>query len=87
MTEEVQQSDGTVQNDSCSVQNDTQSNSSDVGKVKDNKKEKCRPLTKVCLCVIRGPMTDTNFSRCETSNLSRLSRYLLTTVCDIGYVK
>jgi len=49
MTEEAQQSESTAQNDSCSVQNDTQTNSSDVGKAKDNKKEKCRPITKVCL--------------------------------------
>lgn len=48
MTEEAQP-EGGAQNDSCSVQNDTQTNSTDVGKAKDNKKEKCRPITKVCL--------------------------------------
>lgn len=60
MTEEAQQSECVAQNNSCSVQNDTQTNSSDVGKAKDNKKEKCRPITKVRLGLI--PMTD-NFSR------------------------
>lgn len=50
MTEETQQqTEGAAQNDSCSAQqNETpQINSADVGKVKDNKKEKCRPMTKV----------------------------------------
>jgi len=51
MTEETQQqTEGAAQNDSCSAQqNETQINSADVGKAKDNKKEKCRPMTKVRL--------------------------------------
>lgn len=60
MTEETQQqAEGAAQNDSCSAQqNETQLNSADVGKVKDNKKEKCRPMTKVRLDRI---LTDANF--------------------------
>lgn len=40
MTEETQQSE-------TAAQNEAQTSSPDVGKVKDNKKEKCRPMTKV----------------------------------------
>ncbi|KAL6265178.1 hypothetical protein P5V15_005263 [Pogonomyrmex californicus] len=61
MTEEVLQSEGATQNDSCSVQNDTQPNSSDVGKVKDNKKEKCRPMTKVVIRRLPPTMTQDQF--------------------------
>lgn len=42
MTEETQQSE-------TAAQNEAQTSSPDVGKVKDNKKEKCRPMTKVFL--------------------------------------
>lgn len=51
MTEETQQqAEGAAQNDSRSAQqNETPPISSDVGKAKDNKKEKCRPMTKVRL--------------------------------------
>lgn len=48
MTEETQQTETAVPNDVGAVQNDMQTNSSDVGRVKDNRKEKCRPMTKVC---------------------------------------
>lgn len=51
MIEETPQSENAVQNDSCSVQNDVQINSLDVGKAKDNKKEKCRPMTKVYILI------------------------------------
>ncbi|KAG5322554.1 REN3A protein, partial [Pseudoatta argentina] len=61
MTEEAQQSESTAQNDSCSVQNDTQTNSSDVGKAKDNKKEKCRPITKVVIRRLPPSMTQDQF--------------------------
>ncbi|EGI70248.1 PREDICTED: regulator of nonsense transcripts 3A-like [Acromyrmex echinatior] len=61
MTEEAQQSESTAQNDSCSVQNDTQINSSDVGKAKDNKKEKCRPITKVVIRRLPPSMTQDQF--------------------------
>lgn len=40
MTEETQQSE-------TAAQNEAQTSSPDVGKVKDSKKEKCRPMTKV----------------------------------------
>lgn len=42
MTEETQQSE-------TAAQNEAQTSSPDVGKVKDSKKEKCRPMTKVYL--------------------------------------
>ncbi|XP_018340910.1 PREDICTED: regulator of nonsense transcripts 3B-like isoform X2 [Trachymyrmex septentrionalis] len=61
MTEEAQQSESTAQNDSCSVQNDTQTNSSDIGKAKDNKKEKCRPITKVVIRRLPPSMTQDQF--------------------------
>ncbi|KYQ58178.1 Regulator of nonsense transcripts 3A [Trachymyrmex zeteki] len=61
MTEEAQQSESTAQNDSCSVQNDTQTNSTDVGKAKDNKKEKCRPITKVVIRRLPPTMTQDQF--------------------------
>ncbi|XP_011861506.1 PREDICTED: regulator of nonsense transcripts 3A [Vollenhovia emeryi] len=60
MTEEAQQSESAAQNDSCSVQNDTQANS-DVGKTKDNKKEKCRPITKVVIRRLPPTMTQDQF--------------------------
>lgn len=40
MTEETQQSE-------TAAQNEAQTSSPDVGKLKDSKKEKCRPMTKV----------------------------------------
>lgn len=40
MTEETQQSES-------AAQNEAQTSSPDVGKIKDSKKEKCRPMTKV----------------------------------------
>ncbi|XP_018399054.1 PREDICTED: regulator of nonsense transcripts 3A-like isoform X2 [Cyphomyrmex costatus] len=61
MTEEAQQSESAAQNDSCSVQNDSQNNSSDVGKAKDNKKEKCRPITKVVIRRLPPTMTQDQF--------------------------
>ncbi|KAL0103419.1 hypothetical protein PUN28_017587 [Cardiocondyla obscurior] len=61
MTEEAQQPESAVQTDSCSVQNDTQTNSSDVGKTKDNKKEKCRPITKVVIRRLPPTMTQDQF--------------------------
>jgi len=61
MTEEAQQSEGAAQNDGCSVQNDTQTTSSDVGKAKDNKKEKCRPITKVVIRRLPPTMTQEQF--------------------------
>ncbi|XP_071628664.1 uncharacterized protein Upf3 isoform X2 [Temnothorax longispinosus] len=69
MTEEAQQQQqqsegaGTTagQTDSCSVPNDTQTASSDVGKAKDNKKEKCRPITKVVIRRLPPTMTQDQF--------------------------
>ncbi|XP_067206802.1 regulator of nonsense transcripts 3A isoform X2 [Linepithema humile] len=61
MIEETQQSENSVQNDSCSVQNDVQINSLDVGKTKDNKKEKCRPMTKVVIRRLPPSMTQDQF--------------------------
>lgn len=61
MTEEAQQSEGAAQTDSCSVRNDTQTNSSDVAKPKDNKKEKCRPITKVVIRRLPPSMTQDQF--------------------------
>ncbi|XP_011708076.1 PREDICTED: regulator of nonsense transcripts 3B [Wasmannia auropunctata] len=61
MTEEAQQSEGAAQNDSCSVQNDTQTNSTDVAKTRDNKKEKCRPITKVVIRRLPPTMTQDQF--------------------------
>ncbi|XP_012540371.1 regulator of nonsense transcripts 3A isoform X2 [Monomorium pharaonis] len=61
MTEEAQQSESAAHNDSCSMQNDNQTNSSEVGKVKDNKKEKCRPLTKVVIRRLPPTMTQDQF--------------------------
>ncbi|KAL6449331.1 hypothetical protein ACFW04_000740 [Cataglyphis niger] len=63
MTEEMQQQvEGTARNDSCfTQQNETQLNSSDVGKVKDNKKEKCRPMTKVVIRRLPPTMTQDQF--------------------------
>lgn len=61
MIEETQQSENAVQNDSCSVQNDAQINSLDVGKTKDNKKEKCRPMTKVVIRRLPPTMTQDQF--------------------------
>ncbi|RLU17544.1 hypothetical protein DMN91_009779 [Ooceraea biroi] len=60
MTEETQQSENAVQNGS-SAQNDTQTNSSDVSKTKDNKKEKCRPMTKVVIRRLPPTMTQDQF--------------------------
>lgn len=42
MTEETQQPE-------TPVQNEAQASSPDVGKLRDNKKEKCRPMTKVLI--------------------------------------
>ncbi|XP_072767746.1 uncharacterized protein Upf3 isoform X2 [Anoplolepis gracilipes] len=63
MTEETQQqAEGAAQNDSCSAQqNETQLSSSDVGKAKDNKKEKCRPMTKVVIRRLPPTMTQDQF--------------------------
>ncbi|XP_014473298.1 PREDICTED: regulator of nonsense transcripts 3A isoform X2 [Dinoponera quadriceps] len=61
MTEETQQSEAVVQNDVGAVQNDTQTNSSDVGKIRDNKKEKCRPMTKVVIRRLPPTMTQEQF--------------------------
>ncbi|XP_032664404.1 regulator of nonsense transcripts 3A isoform X2 [Odontomachus brunneus] len=61
MTEETQQSEIVGQNDVGAVQNDTQTNSSDVGKVRDNKKEKCRPMTKVVIRRLPPTMTQEQF--------------------------
>ncbi|KAM0733022.1 Regulator of nonsense transcripts 3A [Formica fusca] len=63
MTEETQQQvESTARNDNCSTQqNETQLNTSDVGKVKDNKKEKCRPMTKVVIRRLPPTMTQDQF--------------------------
>lgn len=80
MTEETQQQvEGTARNDNCSTQqNETQLNTSDVGKVKDNKKEKCRPMTKVRLDRIFA--IDTDFclldKRSSSISILFLDRYV-----------
>ncbi|XP_011138079.1 regulator of nonsense transcripts 3A isoform X2 [Harpegnathos saltator] len=61
MTEETQQSEVAAENDVGAVQNDTQTNLSDVGKVRDNKKEKCRPMTKVVIRRLPPTMTQEQF--------------------------
>lgn len=63
MTEETQQqAEGAAQNDSCSTQQtETPLNSSDVAKLKDNKKEKCRPMTKVVIRRLPPTMTQDQF--------------------------
>ncbi|KAK1132274.1 hypothetical protein K0M31_016394 [Melipona bicolor] len=54
MTEETQQSE-------TAAQNEAQTSSPDVGKVKDNKKEKCRPMTKVVIRRLPPTMTQEQF--------------------------
>ncbi|XP_031830941.1 UPF3 regulator of nonsense mediated mRNA decay [Nomia melanderi] len=54
MTEETQQSE-------TAAQNEAQTSSPDVGKVKDNKKEKCRPMTKVVIRRLPPSMTQEQF--------------------------
>ncbi|XP_078039606.1 UPF3 regulator of nonsense mediated mRNA decay [Augochlora pura] len=54
MTEETQQSE-TV------AQNEAQTSSPDVGKIKDSKKEKCRPMTKVVIRRLPPSMTQDQF--------------------------
>lgn len=54
MTEETQQPDAPVQNEG-------QASSPDVGKLRDNKKEKCRPMTKVVIRRLPPTMTQDQF--------------------------
>ncbi|XP_053980893.1 regulator of nonsense transcripts 3A [Hylaeus volcanicus] len=54
MTEETQQSE-------TAAQNEAQTSSPDVGKAKDNKKEKCRPMTKVVIRRLPPTMTQDQF--------------------------
>ncbi|XP_006612476.1 regulator of nonsense transcripts 3A-like [Apis dorsata] len=54
MTEETQQSE-------TAAQNEAQTSSPDVGKVKDSKKEKCRPMTKVVIRRLPPTMTQEQF--------------------------
>ncbi|CAK9811219.1 Regulator of nonsense transcripts 3A [Anthophora quadrimaculata] len=54
MTEETQQSE-------TAAQNEAQTSSPDVGKVKDTKKEKCRPMTKVVIRRLPPTMTQEQF--------------------------
>ncbi|XP_034189508.1 UPF3 regulator of nonsense mediated mRNA decay isoform X2 [Osmia lignaria lignaria] len=54
MTEETQQSES-------AAQNEAQTSSPDVGKIKDNKKEKCRPMTKVVIRRLPPTMTQDQF--------------------------
>ncbi|XP_015438488.1 PREDICTED: regulator of nonsense transcripts 3A [Dufourea novaeangliae] len=54
MTEETQQSE-------TAAQNEAQTSSPDVGKVKDSKKEKCRPMTKVVIRRLPPSMTQDQF--------------------------
>ncbi|XP_076753026.1 UPF3 regulator of nonsense mediated mRNA decay isoform X1 [Xylocopa sonorina] len=54
MTEETQQSE-------TAAQNEAQISSPDVGKAKDNKKEKCRPITKVVIRRLPPSMTQEQF--------------------------
>lgn len=54
MTEETQQSE-------APAQNEAQASSPDVGKVRDNKKEKCRPMTKVVIRRLPPTMTYEQF--------------------------
>lgn len=69
MTEETQQSEIAVQNDIgtmqqneiSAMQNDNQTNPSEMGKAKDNKKEKCRPMTKVVIRRLPPTMTQDQF--------------------------
>lgn len=84
MTEEMQQQvEGAARNDSCSTQqNETQLNS-DIGKVKDNKKEKCRPMTKVCLDRIFA--IDADFCLLDKHS-SSISRLFLDRYINVGYI-
>ncbi|KAL2726976.1 regulator of nonsense transcripts 3A-like [Vespula squamosa] len=54
MTEETQQPE-------TPVQNEAQASSPDVGKLRDNKKEKCRPMTKVVIRRLPPTMTQDQF--------------------------
>lgn len=54
MTEETQQSE-------TAAQNEAQTSSPDVGKIKDSKKEKCRPMTKVVIRRLPPSMTQDQF--------------------------
>lgn len=54
MTEETQQSES-------AAQNEAQTSSPDVGKIKDSKKEKCRPMTKVLIRRLPPSMTQDQF--------------------------
>ncbi|XP_003706689.1 UPF3 regulator of nonsense mediated mRNA decay [Megachile rotundata] len=54
MTEETQQSES-------AAQNEAQTSSPDVGKIKDSKKEKCRPMTKVVIRRLPPTMTQDQF--------------------------